>query len=121
MSIRVQYNKTKAAKLASPNQDMIKVDSTDPAFSNAASFRVVKDFQPTVTTQAADHVLDAGKPVVDNVTSGIQGSDPWVDNTPVTANGYYYTGTAKDVLKEITVNVYLACLASKPQKPISEA
>lgn len=101
VSVKYQYNVTKAAKLASPNQDMIKPGASDPRNSNEVSFRVVKDFQPTVTTQAADHVLDAGKPVVDNITSGVKDSDPWVDNTPVTANGYYYTGTAKDVLKEI--------------------
>lgn len=127
VSIQVQYNARVVRQLTSTSQDMLKSGDPRNANSNTATFRVVNNFQPTVTTEASNRIVEAGQPVIDNVTSGVEGSDPWVDNTTVTANGYYYVGTAKDVLKEIAVNKgetpadYLARVNKEVGKPAAHA
>lgn len=104
VNFHAEYNITKVRQLTSSSQDMISPGNSDPAYSNTATFRVVNDFQPTVTTEASSRIVEAGQPVVDNVTSGVEGSDTWVDNTTVTAQGYYYVGDSATILKEIPVN-----------------
>lgn len=106
IKFKVQYNKTVAKRLASSAQDLFS--SGDPITMNSPeiSFRVVNDFQPTVTTQVSKQLLERGDKAVDTVTSGVSGSDTWITDpkVSVTAKGYFYTVPATEENINLPVN-----------------
>ena len=103
MHLRVQYQGINAVKMNSPGQDVFK--NTDPSTqSGEIEFEVVKDFQPTVSTQVSNKTLDAGETITDEVTSGVAQGDSWVDDTTVKAKGYYFTGDGDTILRTINQN-----------------
>lgn len=123
-----KYHVPKAAKLESPNQNLMT--DTDPeTVSKNITFQVRNNFQPTVSTQVSDKIVPKGARVSDKVTSGIKKGDEWVDGVNVTAKGYYYTLDARQandltVLKqdknEKTAD-YLNRVAKKYGNPVATA
>lgn len=100
----VTWPKYKAALLNSPSQDLFKAADPENATSSV-SFKVERDFQPTVTTSVSTKQLTRGSPVQDNVTSGVASSDDeWADNVPVKFKGYYFVGDSKHILQIIKKN-----------------
>ena len=103
MHLRVEYQGLNAVKMNSPAQDLFK--KSDPSTqSGEIEFEVVKDFQPTVSTQVSNKTLDAGETITDKVTSGVAQGDSWVDDTTVKAKGYYFTGDDDTILRAIGQN-----------------
>ena len=95
------YKVPKAAKLSSPNQNLMA--ATDPGTqTNNITFEVRSNFQPTVSTQVSDKIVPRGARVSDKVTSGIKKGDEWIDGANVTAKGYYYTLDARQA-NDLTV------------------
>lgn len=99
----ITYKALSGVKMNSPDQDLFRVG--DPStVSGTIQFDVVKDFQPTVSTQVSSKKLNAGETIKDNVTSGVAQGDSWVDDTTVKAKGYYFTGDGDTILRTIDQN-----------------
>ena len=99
----ITYKALSGVKMNSPDQDLFRVG--DPSnVSGNIQFDVVKDFQPTVSTQVSNKKLNAGETIKDKVTSGVAQGDSWVDDTTVKAKGYYFTGDGDTILRTIDQN-----------------
>lgn len=64
---------------------------------------VPQSFQPTVTTKSAKR-FKPGEEITDQITSGVSDGTQWISGTSVKAKGYYYTGEAASILKQINPN-----------------
>lgn len=91
----VSYKAPRGAKLAAQNSQNLFRASDPETVSSVASFKVEKDFQPTVSTEVSSKQVNKGDVVADKVTSGVSTGDNWVGNTTVRARGYYYVLNAE--------------------------
>lgn len=62
------------------------------------SFGVEKTFQPLLKSKISKHELRAGEQVDSTVTSSVAGNDSWPENVRLRAQGYYFVGSAEDIL-----------------------
>lgn len=108
-------------------QDMRTFDSFSSTSGEAVTFKVRKDFTPSVITQVSSKVLDAGATVFDEVTSGVTGSEShWVPDLLLEAQGYYFAGLSVDDLAHIAAPTtgeqtddYLARLKQDGYSPVA--
>jgi hypothetical protein len=73
-------------------QDSLRAGPDDPEVLSSAGvrFRAVGSFQPVVTTQVVQEVVNAGQPVADRVTFAAQSGEQWIPGTRVCAEGTLY-------------------------------
>ncbi|PLS24947.1 cell surface protein [Bifidobacterium imperatoris] len=108
-------------------QDMRAFDSFSSVPGEAVTFKVRKDFTPSVHTQVSSKILDAGAAVFDEVTSAVVGSDShWVPDLLLNAQGYYFAELGVDDLAHITApqtgesaDDYLARLKADGYAPVA--
>lgn len=90
---RTSYGLTReglaALRAATTVQDSLKRRAGDPETLASAGvrFRAVGSFQPVVTTQVVQEVVDAGQPVADWVTFAAKAGESWIPGTLVCADG----------------------------------
>lgn len=96
--IEVSFNAPKAERLFSPNgQDVIR-SFENTWYSQEFPFSVEKTFQPLLKSEISKHELRAGEQVDSTVTSSVAGNDSWPENVRLRAQGYYFVGSAEDIL-----------------------
>lgn len=96
--IEVSFNAPKAERLFSPDgQDVIR-SFENTWYPQDFSFGVEKTFQPLLKSKISKHELRAGEQVDSTVTSGVAGNDSWPENVRLRAQGYYFVGSAEDIL-----------------------
>lgn len=96
--IEVSFNAPKAERLFSPNgQDVIR-SFENTWYSQEFPFSVEKTFQPLLKSKISKHELRAGEQVDSTVTSSVAGNDSWPENVRLRAQGYYFVGSAEDIL-----------------------
>lgn len=85
------YYVTEGMKLiAAGTQTGFAPGNTDPMTGQGVAFQVIKDFQPTVTSQVPDSRIEQGQVPLDTITSGIKDGDTWQDSIPVKYEGTLY-------------------------------
>ncbi|MCH4174857.1 MAG: hypothetical protein LKF41_03235 [Bifidobacterium sp.] len=99
-NFRIRYQVAKGAKLDSSVQDLFQPSHTESQ-DGFITFAVQRDFQPIVSTQVSDTTLDTGAMVTDRVSSGVVPGDEWAAGVSVSAQGWYFTGVAANILKKI--------------------
>ncbi|MBW3087541.1 peptidase [Bifidobacterium sp. 82T24] len=99
VTANVAYDHGTIERLVS-GQDYLRYGTSTSVKNDVATFDVVKDFQPGVTTVVNRKIVDAGEPVSDDVTSTMADGDTWKTGTTVKAEGYYYAGLAPSALGE---------------------
>lgn len=88
----VEYDRPALQQLVS-NQDYVRFAGAERSRGDGVRFAVRKDFTPSIATRAERRVVDAGRPVVDHVTSGVRGEDShWPEGLELTASGWYFDG-----------------------------
>lgn len=96
--VEVSFNAPKAERLFSPNgQDVIR-SFENTWYSQEFPFSVEKTFQPLLKSKISKHELRAGEQVDSTVTSSVAGNDSWPENVRLRAQGYYFVGSAEDIL-----------------------
>lgn len=96
--IEVSFNAPKAERLFSPDgQDVIR-SFENTWYPQDFSFGVEKTFQPLLKSKISKHELRAGEQVDSTVTSSVAGNDSWPENVRLRAQGYYFVGSAEDIL-----------------------
>ena len=74
-------------------QDTLRFGGSQEYSGSAVNFEVRKDFMPTLSTVTSAKTVDAGQPVSDTVTSGVQDANSvWVPNLELEAQGWYIDG-----------------------------
>ena len=73
-------------------QDLVRYGGSSQVSGKAVNFSVRKEFVPTLGTAVAAKVVDAGQPVVDTVTSGVDDGDSWASGLELRASGWYFDG-----------------------------
>ncbi|RIY24399.1 peptidase, partial [Bifidobacteriaceae bacterium NR021] len=97
--VKVGFLAPKAERYYSPKyQDEIRSIS-DAEYSEKIVFEVKNSFQPTLTSKVAKHELRVGENVDSTVTSGVREKDSWINGVSLHAQGYYFVGSAKDILQ----------------------
>lgn len=128
---------TSSAFSVDPSLSVDKIaDTWAPGWVNGASTGTIvvialsryepspQSFQPTVTTKSAKQ-FKPGEEITDQVTSGVSGDTQWISGTSVKAKGYYYTGEAENILKQInptngeSVQAYLNRVKSAGGSPLA--
>lgn len=96
--IEVSFNAPKAERLFSPDgQDVIR-SFENTWYPQDFSFGVEKTFQPLLKSKISKYELRAGEQVDSTVTSSVAGNDSWPENVRLRAQGYYFVGSAEDIL-----------------------
>lgn len=67
-------------------QDLVRYGGSSQVSGKAVNFSVRKEFVPTLGTAVAAKVVDAGQPVVDTVTSGVDDGDSWASGLELRAS-----------------------------------
>ena len=97
--IKIVFLAPKAERYYSPkHQDEIR-SIHDAEYDETISFGVKDSFQPTLTSKVAKHELRVGEKVDSTITSGVQAKDSWPNGVTLHAQGYYFVGSAKDILQ----------------------
>lgn len=97
--IKIGFLAPKAERYYSPkHQDEIR-SIHDAEYGETISFGVKDSFQPTLTSKVAKHELRVGEKVDSTITSGVQAKDSWPNGVTLHAQGYYFVGSAKDILQ----------------------
>lgn len=81
-------------------QDLVRYGGSSQVSGKAVNFSVRKEFVPTLGTAVAAKVVDAGQPVVDTVTSGVDDGDSWASGLELRASGWYFDGLGVGDLSE---------------------
>lgn len=89
VSAQVDYDRGTLERLVS-SQDYVRFGGTASVRGDGVMFDVVRDFQPMVSTEVETKVVEAGRPVVDRVTSSVADGDVWKPGVKVVADGYYF-------------------------------
>lgn len=96
--IEISFEAAKIEHLYSPNgQDEVR-SSENTWYKNDFSIEVEKTFQPTLSSTISKRQLRAGEKIDSTVTSGVLGKDVWPNNVHMFAQGYYFVGSADDIL-----------------------
>ena len=97
--VKIGFLAPKAERYYSPEyQDEIR-SINDAEYSEKLAFGVKDSFQPTLTSKVAKHELHVGEKVDSTVTSGVLAKDSWLNGVTLRAQGYYFVGSAKDILQ----------------------
>ena len=84
-------------------QDFVRFGGMKQTNGGAVKFTARKDFTPSLGTRVSAKIVDAGQPVVDEVTSGVRGADShWPQGLKLTATGWYFDKLSPAALKEGT-------------------
>ena len=90
VKVNVEYDRHRLQQLVS-EQDYIRYGGKDTVSNVGVTFQVRKDFTPSLSTVAVEKIVDAGRPVSDEVTSGVSGDDShWPAGLELVAEGYYF-------------------------------
>ena len=90
VKVAVAYEYQQVEQVAS-GQDFLRYGGASFVNAGGVNFTVRKDFVPTLSTKVDRAVVDPGEPVVDQVTSGVQGGgDQWVPELRLDAVGWYF-------------------------------
>lgn len=99
----ISHKVPKAARLASPNQDLLR--SSDPeTVSKNITFQVQANFKPTIRSDQSDHRIEYGHAPEDDLTWHVDptGGD-WIAGATVKATGTLYHFAKKPVEGRTTV------------------
>ena len=104
-------------------QDLLALADVSMKGGTSATFDVGSRFRPSLSTEAMPKVVDAGSPIVDEVTSGLEGGE-WEPGLKLYASGYYFDGlSAGDLVGEIapsdgeSADAFLGRLAAEGYVP----
>lgn len=97
------YKVPKAAKLSSPNQDLMA--ATDPeTVSKNIQFEVLNNFKPTIESNQTDHRIEYGHAPEDDLTWHVDPSGgDWIEGATIKSTGTLYYFTKKPVEGQTTV------------------
>ena len=118
--ITVSYEGAKPERLYSGGQDAIRSVENTWYDENIPEFEVEKTFDPTLTAKISNRELAVGEKVDTTVKSGVTGNNIWPEDVLLRAEGYYFVGSANDVLhlqesnSGESANKYLNRLRSLP-------
>lgn len=124
VSVSTTYQRPALQRLVS-NQDYVRFAGNTDAPGSGVRFSVRKAFTPALGTVAEQHVVDAGQPVADTVTSGVAGAtDHWVPGLELNATGWYFDRIDPEALDGAispeqgqSAEAFLDDLASRGYKP----
>ena len=129
VSVSTTYQRPALQQLVS-NQDYVRFAGNTDVPGSGVRFSVRKAFTPALGTVAERHVVDAGQPVADTVTSGVAGAtDHWVPGLELNATGWYFDRIDPEALSEASgggispdegqsAEAFLDGLASRGYKPV---
>lgn len=97
------YKVPKAAKLSSPNQNLMA--ATDPeTVSKNIQFEVLNNFKPTIESNQTDHRIEYGHAPEDDLTWHVDPSGgDWIEGATIKSTGTLYYFTKKPVEGQTTV------------------
>ncbi|MCI1218924.1 MAG: peptidase [Bifidobacterium sp.] len=100
VSASISYDRPVLEQVVSP-QDFARFGGMEQAKGDAVTFAARKDFSPSLATQVSAKVVDAGQPVIDEVSSGVQGTDShWPEGMELLASGWYFDKLVAGALNE---------------------
>ena len=103
MTYKISRKIPKAAKLESPNQNLMS--PTDPqTVSENIQFEVLNNFKPTIQSDQSDHRIEYGHAPEDDLTWHVDptGGD-WIEGATIKSTGTLYYFTKKPVEGQTTV------------------
>lgn len=97
------YKVPKAAKLSSPNQNLMA--ATDPeTVSKNIQFEVLNNFKPTIESNQTDHRIEYGHAPEDDLTWHVDPSGgDWIEGATIKSTGTLYYFAKKPVEGQMTV------------------
>ena len=124
--VETSYDHAALKRLVS-SQDYATFAGSKRTSGEGVTFRVRKDFEPSLSTEISRKVVDPGDTVTDVVTSGVRGDDDhWVPGLALRATGYYFAGLDAGVIGSAveprqgeTTERFLARLGEAGHSPVA--